>query len=106
MGDGLSRSRYRKTKNPALIPRGVYCYDENGKCPYWRLKKNLPEQENGYCSFLRESDYDRNEKMGMVKWISKDGVSYTEPHLIPISLIWDSCKECNINDEIDDEINI
>ena len=81
-----------KRKNTSLIPKGVYCYDEKGKCPYWSLKTNLPEQENGYCKFLGESDYDRNEKIGSIKWVSKNGVTYTKPHTIPISLIWDSIK--------------
>lgn len=55
------------------IPKGRYCYDENGVCPFWSLKSKY----NGYCSYLNIDDD------------SIDG----------IGLLWDQCKECDINDE-------
>ena len=39
-------------KDTSVIPNGIYCYDENGKCPYWSLREDLPEQYNGFCDFL------------------------------------------------------
>jgi hypothetical protein len=44
--------------NTSKIPRGVYCHDHNGTCPYWSIDKSLPEQENGYCAYLKQSDWD------------------------------------------------
>lgn len=56
------------------IPRGLYCYRGNKTCPYWGCYKNLPKQENGYCTYLGNADYE---------------CEY-------FSLLWDQCKECGI----------
>ena len=69
-------------KDESIIPKGIYCYDENRVCPYWNLKEFKPEQENGYCSFLEEGDWEM------------EGVS----------LLWDQCKECGVNMGEEDEI--
>jgi len=62
-----------------LIPEGEYCYtrDTDGKiqrCPFWDIFKQMPKQDNGFCHFLNEGD-----------WQSEG-----------ISLLWDQCKECGI----------
>ena len=57
------------------IPTGIYCYDENGKCPYWSIKEDKPTQLNGYCEYLKKGDWE---------------FEYT-------SLLWDQVKECNVN---------
>ena len=57
------------------IPNGIYCYDENGICPYWSLRANKSEQENGHCSFLNEGDWESDH----------------------FSLLWDQVKECGEN---------
>jgi hypothetical protein len=85
----------------SVIPAGCYCYDEKGKCPYWSKVNNLPEQENGYCSYLGYNDYDRNTDIGEIKWEGQHGPVYTAPHDIPISLLWDQVKQCGINDDED-----
>jgi len=63
--------------------------DENGKvwpalkikmCPYHRIIPGQPEQANGYCDYLEAGDY--------------DGTTM---------LLWDSCKECNVNMDWQDE---
>ena len=61
-------------RNINNIPSGYYCYDRLGKCPYHEIIKNKPYQENGYCHFLKKGDWDFQFN----------------------SLLWDSCKECNI----------
>jgi hypothetical protein len=38
-------------KDKSVIPKGYFCYDENGVCPYWSIKEDLPEQENGFVVF-------------------------------------------------------
>ena len=85
-------------KDKSKIPKGGYCYDENGICPYWSIRfppeinakindgeyKTYQEiealndsQSCGYCSFLDLWDWNEG------------------------TLLWDQCKECNINDDDD-----
>jgi len=70
-------------KDESVIPKGPYCYTyKNGKyycCPYWDMDETKPEQDNGYCSFLEIGDWE-------------EGGS---------GLLWDQCKECGVNDELD-----
>jgi hypothetical protein len=72
-------------KDISTIPPGIYCYEiisvEEFKintkvCPYWSRRKNKPEQESGYCSFLEIGDWE-------------DGWG----------LLWDQVKLCSINTE-------
>ena len=61
-------SKEEMLKEPAkYVPSGLYCYkriDKTNKvmCPFWSIKEDLPEQENGFCDLLNISDYDRNEE--------------------------------------------
>jgi hypothetical protein len=55
------------------IPKGLYCYDERGVCPYWGRDTTKEQQESGYCALLGINDW---ESFG---------------------LLWDQVKECNIN---------
>ena len=64
------------------IPRGMYCYDENGICPYWSRRNGKPYQEDGYCSYMEMGDWEAD-------------------HFF--SLLWDQVKECDINDDWDVE---
>lgn len=78
-------------KDASKIPKGPYCYTTDGIfkgttlkikiCPYWDKVKNAPEQENGYCHYLDEGDFD-------------DG---------PCFLLWDQVKECGVNDDWTDQ---
>lgn len=67
--------RVKVLKGESVIPRGMYCYDERGNCPYWDKDESKPEQCNGFCWFLVKGDQD--EGMGE---------------------LWDQCKCCGIND--------
>jgi hypothetical protein len=40
------------------IPKGTYCYDKNGLCPYWKRIETEPEQMNGYCDYLKIGDWE------------------------------------------------
>ena len=63
-----------------LIPEGMYCHDRKGKpCIYWYSDSNHDEQDNGYCFYLDRGDWE------------SDG----------LSLLWDQCKECGVNDPHD-----
>ena len=87
-------------KDKSLIPKGIYCYDENGRCPYWSMDENRPEQENGYCSFLEKGDWDFNNESEAVNVATGEIVEIP----FPVGLLWDSVKECDINDYTDEEI--
>lgn len=63
-------------KGTSVIPKGCYCYDENGNCPYWDKIRGKPEQEDGFCWFMEQGD-----------WGEGSG-----------GLLWDQCKSCGIND--------
>ena len=74
-------------KDTSIIPVGIRCYNhlepkEGGRrievvgaCPYWSIRGDKPEQENGYCSYLEKGDWEFSET----------------------SHLWDMCKECGIN---------
>ena len=63
------------------IPNGFYCYNGNNLCPFWDIDKSKPKQNNGYCHYLKHADWEQEY----------------------ISLIWDKCKECDVNIDIDFE---
>jgi hypothetical protein len=108
-------------KNKKLIPKGLYCYSGNYKtgriiCPYWGLDPTpgRDKQENGYCSYLGKSDWDLNEeKHDIEESISQEDGTYKTTIYTNItnhefgcndSLLWDQCKECDINNSMYDEI--
>ena len=74
------------------IPEGIYCYRMNYDiypyckgtaylCPFWEHKKDREHMEDGYCHFLKKGD---------LEFLEEDDF---------LSLLWDMCKECGINDE-------
>jgi hypothetical protein len=74
---GIMEDRHLVYKNAeSVIPKGIYCYDEDGICPHWTLNPFHPEQMNGFCSYLMKGDWQENGTM----------------------LLWDQCKECGVND--------
>jgi len=82
------------------IPQGMYCYEKEKVCPFWDRNDRLPKEENGYCHYLQQGDWDANEEGGVVVNLHTDerkDVSY-----LPFSgMLWDKVKECTINDEED-----
>lgn len=86
--------------DPTVIPPGPYCYTFNGvnrvlpdgrpamgvtHCPYWMKLPGKPEQGDGYCAFLGIGDWDEVEPDGKV--------------IRGTFLLWDSVKECGVNDD-------
>lgn len=63
------------SRDKSVIPFGAYCYNKNGVCPHWDIKKDKPSQDNGYCDFLGRGDWESER----------------------LSLLWDQVKECNEN---------
>jgi len=76
-----------------VIPEGLYCYTYSdvdcsddqrlSMCPYWDIDDKRESQNNGYCHFLGEGDWD----------------------VEGLSLLWDQCKECgqNFGDELNEK---
>ncbi len=63
-------------KDESKIPKGPYCYDGKGVCPYWSINSKKPKQLNGHCSYLNQSDWEEDS----------------------VGLLWDQCKSCEVND--------
>ena len=58
-----------------------YNYDTRGNliiCKWWSKRDDKPNQNNGYCEYIKERD-----------WQYKNA-----------SLLWDKCKECGEKDNI------
>ena len=91
-------------KNPEkYIPKGFYCYNITC-CPFWDMDKNKPEQENGYCHYLKRGDWDINPEIyeGAIFCYGKGVKEDIEG--LPLSLLWDQVKECGVNDYTDEEL--
>lgn len=80
------------------IPKGPYC----GGCQYLSIRSDLPKQYNGYCEFLGKSDLDLNREIELTDIDTGDKYKAYELSF-PVSLLWDGCKMCGINDDWDDE---
>lgn len=65
-----------------LIPKNtIYCYDENGNCPFWACYFDEESWDYIYvCHYLNE--FDRKYEL---------------------SLIWDQCKLCGISEGFEEE---
>jgi hypothetical protein len=96
-------------KDKSKIPYGYYCYEKLefiaaknackiiGQCPYWSIRNDKPEQLNGYCSYMEKGDWEICKER---KWVNPETGEEVE---LDISLIWDQCKECGINEPTDDD---
>lgn len=91
-----------KDKDVSLIPSGPYCYDDR-TCPYWDSNPSKHEQENGYCHYIEKGDWELNGEMVLIN--QKTGEKMTPSEIgIPGGLLFDQCKECGINDGIDENL--
>ena len=105
-------------KDTSVIPKGPYCHNENGDCPYWKLltPEEMSEEyqtyadhfevENGYgrgyCAFLEKNDYDIAKGKTLINEETDEEIPGLD---LPFasSLLWDQCKECGINTEDDED---
>jgi len=71
---GISRVVNALREVLSNVPVGMYCYDDNGHCPYWSADQTRHEYEYGHCSLVSHDD-----------WNSQ----YT-------SLLHEQCKECSL----------
>ena len=129
MNDNFYRGNAHITKeikqNPEnFIPRGPYCYSRNNKtgqknlCPFHDIDISMPEQMNGYCHFLQLGDWEIGLENAEIT-IMQDGpanligktayeIFISDENIkIPmstLSLLWDQCKECGINNDGEGDI--
>ena len=94
-------------KDESVIPKGPYCYtyDKNGTyclCPYWKSIEDRPEQYDGWCDFLGYGDLEHEKEM-VLKDMKTGEETRGDELPFPVSLLFDQCKECGINDDIDEE---
>jgi len=90
-------------KDTSVIPKGPYCYtyDENNEykpCPYHRIIEDRPGQYNGWCDYLEMGDLEHEKEMTLINEETGEEIQGDELPF-PVSLLWDGCKECGINDE-------
>jgi hypothetical protein len=95
-----ARHDRRMAEAAAVVPHGPYCYSRRpdpewdakraatgrpfvpGRyvpCPYLKIRRDRPAQANGYCRLLKAGD-----------WM---------PPPRGTMLLWDGCKECDVNRE-------
>ena len=79
-----------------LVPEGDYCYLSDVCCPFWDKDDEKDEQEAGYCHLLQHGDWEFNDSKIYINCRTGDKQTANEIG-IPLSLLWDQCKECNIN---------
>ena len=100
------RKARRMARAEAVVPHGMYCYTRvpdperdaqraaTGEpfipgryvpCPYYEIRTDRPEQENGYCRLLGKGDWMPADEGGTM-------------------LLWDGCKECGVNMPTDADI--
>jgi len=101
-------AKWKNQGNSYKIPWGYYCYNDIGICPYWKLDTvHTDEQENGYCEYLKKSDWDLNEEKstithsykqedGTYKEIISKNISWHDYGILG-SLLWDHVKKCDCN---------
>ncbi|GAG46879.1 unnamed protein product, partial [marine sediment metagenome] len=82
----------------SLVPSGVYCYDENGVCPFWGKNEAYPKQANGFCLLLGQSDWDEATCPTYRCVYRKNGNPKDIPD-ISLGLLWDQVKQCGINED-------
>lgn len=97
-GKQIKMRKLKAEKGTSVIPKGCYCYDENGTCPYWDKIEGAPKQYNGYCWYLEQGDMEILAEDDFTEQNTGE-VRKGKDLPFPVSLLWDQCKECGINDD-------
>ena len=99
------QARYDRRMDQArqVVPHGDYCYTRgetvagsNGMprfktipCPYYKGRRDWPEQAYGYCRLLKRGDYTQG----------LDGQGRPRATFA----LWDGLKECGVNPELPED---
>ena len=62
------------------------------------MDKTKPFQMNGYCHYLKKGDWELNKEFEIYDTKTGKKVNFKDREGIPMSLLWDGCKECGVND--------
>ena len=93
--------------NKDLIPKGMYCDD----CPYFshmRLYDKFGKIQFPYCLYLNQGSMPnggwKKKELGRLSFMLKIDKEKLWDHegLLGADLLWDGCKECGVNNEIDE----
>lgn len=87
----------------SVIPKGIYCYDEKGMCPYHKYIKTVLLHENNGENCEHREDCDETcgtefHNTCKVLIYRCEYMDYTDVE--QESLLWDQVKECCENDEV------
>jgi hypothetical protein len=96
-----------------FVPKGDYCHGKTRSdyCPFWNLDLEGKYQANGYCHLLEKGDVEIDRDMMNSGAITELDMKTGERKPVEsaddmppfcMSLLWEQCKECCINDELDD----
>lgn len=93
-------------KDKSKIPGGIYCYNNNGTCPYYNYVRTdrLYENNGEKCPHRDKCDEEcgtDSTNSCTVKVVECKYMRYVDE--CEDSLLWDMVKECGINGEIDEE---
>lgn len=121
----VDNNEYTEEEAIKVIPKGIYCYKttrepckENGYkletklCPFldWLKRSDIKNfydfQNTGYCHFLQLGDWfdkksGKEEEIIHLERFKKETVKVNSKQE-GTDLLWDSCKECGINDDLDE----
>lgn len=85
------------------IPKGIYCYDGNTRCPFYSYK-TYDSVKVPYCLYLNEGDIsnlDEEEDKKLLEYFKCDEDELEKK--FPLSLLWDQVKECGINNDLEED---
>ena len=116
-----------KKKSTKEIPKGMYCYNVVGhdpktgrlktkNCPYWKILRDRPEHQNGWCDYLGKGDLElanegierenakirkrENGKLGRWRKMTREELE-DSASLGLFGLLFDGCKECKVKKDFD-----
>lgn len=90
-------------KDELKIPKGDYCYNEKGVCPYFSHKVIAEDVQIPYCLYLEEGDLGGLTTTEFETLKEELGLSANELwEKYPLDLLWDQVKECGINDDYEE----
>jgi hypothetical protein len=96
-------------KDKSLIPDGLYCYhfDKSDKnsvktkfCPY-SVIKNINGVDVNWCDYINEGDTGNCSDEDFEKLVEYYGSTDNVDENLKLSILWDGCKECGINDDVE-----
>ncbi|MDQ0350405.1 hypothetical protein J2R98_000208 [Alkalibacillus filiformis] len=70
-----------------FIPQGPNCYDQNGTCTFWDINFNQDADENGYCHYLNQGDWE--DDTALYKKCKACEINLEEPETEQVPLLFE-----------------